>query len=281
MPDGATLQGVTAMIRRRLFPDLYAGVSEVVLNKAAERGSNIHAQVEFADEFGMASDTPEVIKYRQLLQSENLKPYTSEYVVSDEKHFASPIDKVYAVSDTDFILGDIKTTASLNTEFVRWQLSIYATLFERQNPGCKAVKLIAIWLRGDKGKIEAVERIPDEVIDELLACEVDGRHFNNPYSPVQSLLPERYKAMELQMIDIDSQLKALQKQRDTLLQGLKAEMEKAGVKKWETDSIRLTYVAPSKKETFDTKRFKADHPEIYSEYLRTTTTKSSIRFTTL
>ena len=281
MPDGVVLQGVTGMIRRQLFPDMYAGIDEAVLNKAAERGTNIHAQVEFADDFGMDSDTPEVVKYRQLCEAEGLQSYLSEYIVSDEKHFASPIDKVYKLADTEYILGDIKTTSVLNTEFVRWQLSIYATLFERQNPGCKAVKLIAIWLRGDKGKIEEVQRIPDEVVDELLDCEIGGRQFTNPLAPTTSLLPEQYKAMEMQIIDIDTQLKALQEQRETLLQGLKAEMEKAGVKKWETDNLRLTYVAPTTKETFDSKRFKAEHPDVYADYIKTTKTKSSIRLTTL
>ena len=146
-PDGRALQGITGMIERQLFPDEYTNVPKAVLINAADRGSNIHAQVEFCDDFGTTNDTPEVVNYQRLIKERGLIPTESEYLVSDNEHFASSIDKVYKVSDTEYILGDIKTCRVLNKDKVRWQLSIYATFFERQNPGCKVVGLLAIWGR--------------------------------------------------------------------------------------------------------------------------------------
>lgn len=280
-PDGRALQGITGMLQRQLFPDEYAGVDEETLKAAAERGSAIHAQVEFCDDFGTTfEDIPEVVNYQRLIKEGGYVPCESEYVVSDNEHFASPIDKVFEVSETEYILGDIKTVRNLNVDKVRWQLSIYAMLFERQNPGCKVVGLLAIWLRGDKAKITEVQRIPDSVIDELLLAEVEGRQFVTPLPSVNTL-PDRYKAMEMQILDLLAKKKEIEKQVETLSVRMKTEMEKAGVKKWETDNMRLTYIDPTTKETFDSKRFKEEHPEDYREYIKTTNVKSSIRITAL
>lgn len=280
-PDGRALQGITGMLQRQLFPDEYAGVDEETLKAAAERGSAIHAQVEFCDDFGTTfEDIPEVVNYQRLIKEGGYVPCESEYVVSDNEHFASPIDKVFKVSETEYILGDIKTVRNLNEDKVRWQLSIYATFFERQNPGCKVVGLLAIWLRRDKAKITEVQRIPDSVIDELLLAEVEGRQFINPLPSVNTL-PDRYKAMEMQILDLLAKKKEIEEQVKTFSERMKGEMEKAGVKKWETDNMRLTYIEPTIKETFDSKRFQDEHPESYREYIKTTKIKSSIRITSL
>lgn len=280
-PDGRALQGITGMLQRQLFPDEYAGVDEETLKAAAERGSAIHAQVEFCDDFGTTfEDIPEVVNYQRLIKEGGYVPCESEYVVSDNEHFASPIDKVFEVSETEYILGDIKTVSNLNVDKVRWQLSIYAMLFERQNPGCKVVGLLAIWLRGDKAKITEVQRIPDSVIDSLLAAEVEGRQFANPLPSVNTL-PDRYKAMEMQILDLLAKKKEIEEQVKTFSERMKTEMEKAGVKKWETENMRLTYIDPTTKETFDSKRFKEEHPESYKKYTKTTKVKSSIRITAL
>lgn len=280
-PDGRALQGITGMLQRQLFPDEYAGVDEETLKAAAERGSAIHAQVEFCDDFGTTfEDIPEVVNYQRLIKEGGYVPCESEYVVSDNEHFASPIDKVFQVSETEYILGDIKTVSNLNEDKVRWQLSIYATFFERQNPGCKVVGLLAIWLRRDKAKITEVQRIPDSVIDALLAAEVEGRQFVNPLPSVNTL-PDRYKAMEMQILDLLAKKKEIEEQVKTFSERMKSEMEKAGVKKWETENMRLTYIDPTTKETFDSKRFQEEHPESYKKYTKTTKVKSSIRITAL
>ena len=75
--------------------------------------------------------------------------------------------------------------------------------------------------------------------------------------------------------------KEIEEQVKTFSERMKGEMEKAGVKKWETDNIRLTYIEPTTKETFDSKRFKEENPESYKNYIKTTKVKSSIRITSL
>ena len=142
--DGILLQGVTGMIGRQLFPDKYSNIPKEILNAAARRGSLIHETIELVDDLGISNEMEEVKGYIDLKELYGLQYETSEYLVSDNKNFASCIDKVYRESDTEFSLGDIKTTYELDKDYIRWQLSIYAYLFEMQNPGCKVVRLFGI-----------------------------------------------------------------------------------------------------------------------------------------
>ena len=87
--------------------------------------------------------------------------------------------------------------------------------------------------------------------------------------------------MEMQILDLLAKKKEIEEQVKTFSERMKGEMEKAGVKKWETENMRLTYIDPTTKETFDSKRFKEEHPEDYKNYIKTTKVKSSIRITSL
>lgn len=77
--------------------------------------------------------------------------------------------------------------------------------------------------------------------------------------------------------DFEKQLKAIKEQEDILKQEILGEMEAKGIIKIETDDLMISYVASSDRETFDSKTFKAEHQDIYDEYVRMSPVKSSIR----
>lgn len=175
--NGKTLSGVTSLLNRQLFKDKYTGISEEMLAKAASRGSLIHETIELVDELGVSSDMPEVIAYLDIKSKNNLCTLENEYLVSDNEHIASSIDLVF----DDCSLADIKTTSKLDKEYVSWQLSIYAYLFELQNPTLKVNKLFAIWLpkpQYGKPALVEVERIPNDIIELLIECDKRGEQFD-------------------------------------------------------------------------------------------------------
>ena len=277
-PDGVCLQGITGMIERQLFPDKYSGVPDFVMKRAAERGSFVHEVCELVDDLGVAHESEEVRNYVMLKERYSLQYEASEYLVSDNEHFASCIDKVYRESDTEFSLGDIKTTYKLDKEYVRWQLSIYAFLFERQNPGCKAVRLFAIWLRGDKAELVEVDRIPDDTVISLMSAEVGGSKFANPYALPASPneLPQKYQEMEQAIVEIDRQERYWKEQKKTLMDGIMQEMVKAGAYSWESEAIRLTRKKEGIRKDFDKKSLEKDYPEIYAKYIIETPVSGSV-----
>ena len=164
---GKSLSGVTSMLSRTLFRDKYKGISKEVLQKAADYGHNIHEQIELVDSLGVTSDTLAVQDYLRMKEELGLTTLEGEYLVSDEDVIASSIDIVFS----DLTLADIKTTSKLDMEYLSWQLSIYAHLFEMQNPTLKVPRLLAIWLpkpRYGRSMYVEVPRKSKDAIEVLL-----------------------------------------------------------------------------------------------------------------
>lgn len=77
--------------------------------------------------------------------------------------------------------------------------------------------------------------------------------------------------------EFERQLKTIKEQEDLLKQAILNEMESKNIIKLETDNLTISYVAPTDRETFDSKTFKAEHQDLYDEYIRMSPVKSSIR----
>src|SRR5699024_4488573 len=249
-----------------------------IMKHAKERGAFVHEVCELIDDLGISHESEEAKNYRKLKERYGLQHEASEYLVSDNEHFASCIDKVYRESENEFSLGDIKTTYKLDKEYVRWQLSVYAFLFEKQNPGCKVVRLFAIWLKGKKSELTEVERIPDEVVIQLLSCEVNGTKFINPYAlPITSgELPMKYQEMEQSIIEIDRQERYWKEQKKTLVDGVMKEKVKAGVYSWKGENISFTRKKDSIRKNFNREAFERDYPGVYEKYMSDATVSGSV-----
>ena len=139
--NGVELQGITGLLRKHIFPNLYADIPQFVLDRAAERGTIIHESIELLDGgFAPAETTPELENYKHIKEENALTTVANEYIVTDNEHFASGIDLVLSDKEDNIILADIKTTSVLDKEYVMWQLSIYAYFLELQNPILKVIK---------------------------------------------------------------------------------------------------------------------------------------------
>ena len=60
--------------------------------------------------------------------------------------------------------------------------------------------------------------------------------------------------------------------------GMLQEMEEKGIYKMENEELSITYIAPTEREIFDTKRFKEDHPYVYHDYMKTSQVGAQVRF---
>lgn len=76
--------------------------------------------------------------------------------------------------------------------------------------------------------------------------------------------------------DFERKIKRLKQTEDELRGRILEEMEEKGIKKLETPNMTITYKAPFDKETFQSKEFRTDHPELYDAYVKISTNKSSI-----
>lgn len=273
--NGIALKGITGMIKSQLFPDMYKDIPQYILDKAAERGTMVHESIELFDAgFEPKDTTPELESYKRIKRENELTTLANEYIVTDKEHFASAIDLVLCKGEY-IILTDIKTTYTLDKEYVRWQLSIYAYLFELQNPELKVSKLYALWLRDDKSEFAEMERVDMGTIKELLQCEVYGRKFNT-ISKVGSM-PSEVKQAEKAVYTLIQQIKELNARKTELSQGLLKLMQDNGVKTYKGDYITLSCKAASTREDIDKKKLKEEYPEAYAACVKITNIKESLQ----
>ena len=281
------LSGITSMLERQLFPDTYTGIPESIIRQAAQYGTLVHQSIENFDMNWENDGTLEVTDYISMCTENGLVHEESEYQVTDGENYASMIDKVYRVNETTFDIGDIKTYGIMTPEKrekARWQLSIYAYLFELQNKKAKVRRIFVLHIRNKAKKdgssdhisdfIELV-RVPSEIVEELLLADSNGEQFSNPFS-----IPEDIRQQESEI----RQLIQAKTDAETRLNSIKARilamMEAQDVKSWATETMRITRKLPTTRNSFSLADFKVANPKIdIGPYMRTSQVAGSLTIT--
>lgn len=94
---------------------------------------------------------------------------------------------------------------------------------------------------------------------------------NNDLTLVEGAIKEikKFQKAQLQLELMEQQLKG----------AFQEAMEKTGISKWTTPdgSFKVTYIGETTSNTFDSKRFKEEHPDLYSEYQKPTVRKAYVK----
>lgn len=278
------LSGITGVLHKHLFPDEFDGIDEEILNKAAEYGTAVHKSIEDFESQWINDGSQEVSDYIQITRSYNLSHEISEYTVTDGENYASNIDKVYRVSDDTFDLADLKTYGQMSPdklEKAKWQLSIYAMMFEKVNPKAKVGRLFVIHIRNKERKdgtydhiseIIEVKRIPSEVCKELLEADHKGEKFYNPYD-----IPLEISSQEDTIIELMRQKAIIEERLNAIKGNILSQMEQLDARSWVGKQMRLTRKLATTRQTFDLKRFQAEHIDIdYAPYFKTSNVAGSL-----
>jgi len=80
-----------------------------------------------------------------------------------------------------------------------------------------------------------------------------------------------------QLYEFEKAMKELKEQEDEIKEAILKEMEDKNIKKIESENLLISYIAPSDRETFDSKTFRAEHSDMYDEYVKFSPVKSSVR----
>jgi hypothetical protein len=280
------LSGITGMLDRQ-FGYSYENVPENVLEEARIYGTALHKELEDFDAQWINSGSVECADYIQICKENGLSHAESEYCVTDGKDWASKIDKVYRTSDDTFDICDLKSYGSMTAEKqakARWQLSIYAYLFELQNKKAKVGRLFIIHLRNKPKKdgtfdhindIIFVERIPSEICKELLDTDLRGEQFKNPYA-----IPDDISAQEAEIRELMETKSSVEERLATIKANILTKMESLDIRTWATNTMRLTRKLPTTRASFNSSLFKADHPDMdFSPYERVSQVAGSLVIT--
>jgi hypothetical protein len=270
------LSGITERIGEVLYGgNKYAGVPEYIMERARMRGSLIHKEIEEYCVNGILGFTDELQRFIELQEKYGFKVLANEYTVTDFHKYATNIDLILYNGKLikDIELCDIKTTAELDREYLSWQLSINAYLLEKiiNEP---VIRLSTYWTRS--GEIIEIERKSNEEVERFLYDEINTVE---PQMPIDQHQAERFTALQTQIKGLKQQLAELEAIENEFKQVFMEKMKENGIKSFDLGAVKITYVAPTTRKSFDSKRFEAEHKELYGEYLKEIPVKENLKIT--
>ena len=154
--DGVIVPSVTQVLKVK-FGGMYESVAPEVLRKAGERGTAVHKSIEDYCTKGIDLGTTEVRHFRFLKNYYDLKPVKNEIPIivckDDIPVTAGRLDMILDIGG-DRAVADIKTTSTLNKEYLAYQLNLYRLGVLQCYPDLGAItKLYGIHIREDKRKL--------------------------------------------------------------------------------------------------------------------------------
>lgn len=178
--DGVITPSITQMLKYK-FGGMYEGINKDVLKKASDRGTHIHKVIEDYCRSGLESDERELHDFKFLQKRYGFEVVDNEVPVILEDKDGQPIgagrlDMVLKMGDK--IGGaDIKTTSTLQKEYVGYQLNLYRIAY-RQSYGIEWEFLRAIHLKDGKRKYVDLP-INEELIWEYIKEWQDARQMES------------------------------------------------------------------------------------------------------
>lgn len=282
------LFGITGAIQRQVAGTEYDGCPEYLIKRAGEYGTSVHKSIERLINDFEHDGTVETEDFRVLTQDLNIE--ASEYNVSDMDYYASNIDLVTRLTDTEFGLYDVKTysNAKLNKAQMtkaRYQLSIYAYLFELQNKGARVSELYVIHLCNKTKKdgsinhiaeLIPIERIPADICKALLDADRNGVQFTNPYE-----LPKEVEKKCKRIIKLIQTKKEAEEELNFIKKEILETMLFLSVDNWKGDGISFTRTAETTRSSFDLAAFKKKYPDLpYDDFIKKSNVAGSLKILT-
>ena len=83
--------------------------------------------------------------------------------------------------------------------------------------------------------------------------------------------------VSIKLAEFERAVKEFKAKEEELKQKILEEMESKGILSIKSPELTISYVAPTSRETFDSKTFRKDHPDLYDEYVNISMVKASVR----
>lgn len=170
--EGVVLPSITQVLKVK-FGGKYDGIPKATLERAAERGSEVHKAIEDFEKQGIECDLPELRNWKFLKRKYEFVCLDNEVPVvlfmDDEPIACGRLDLVLGENGV-IGLGDIKRTATLDKNYLAYQLNLYRIAYQ-QCYNTDISFLRGVHLRNDVRKYITLP------INEELAYEVINQYY--------------------------------------------------------------------------------------------------------
>lgn len=307
------LSGITGLIhsvlRLGVYPQADQYAQEVVIPRKGYYGKCVHKAIETYERLGIdATRYPEKtittksygeVTFPAHNVEKELQAYKEmkgdfacldvEFLV-DYGQYASCIDAIWVDKDGRIYLVDHKTNninyypgkADGLKQYLSWQLSCYAVMFERQT-GLEVAGFLANWITDEGHEQWVIERQPIDEVYHLLYTKAVltpcGFSYINNEMQVKEEMPavatQTDLAVPQEITAAIANLLHAEKAAKLMKERLRELMEQNNISKWECDEFTATIGKASSSTSLDSKALKAAEPEIYDRYTRTIEKKGS------
>lgn len=288
----ATISVTELLHKHKLAPD-YGNVNKNLLKKSAERGKEIHKDLE--DILMKPNYSPKSPEGEQFLEwvKENLDCGVGEQklgYIYNEMIIAGTADVMGFLKDGSLMIADHKTTSKFQEEYVSWQVSLL-DYFARQLKGEKingkvfkwkgAAKFYCFHYHDGKFDVHELKKIPDEEIEQLIKDEYEGRIYQRRELVISNELKEQFLKAEKFLAEVEKTYKEAEENAKKIREQMLSFFEQQNIKSWESPSglVKVSYIEPSDRISVDSTKLKKEYPEVYSKCQKLTKVKSQIRVT--
>lgn len=238
-------------------------------------------------EYGKALE-PQIREYVNAINETNFQPATR---VDQIRKIRSNTDGFDPENGENGMILEIKTHGKnldikpyvAQMQLYMWQFNVpygWLALYERPDD-------FDIEFDADRLKFKVIER-DDEYVQKILDAvetfwirceylkenpEMTEQEFMAIGQNEITVVARQIEKLELQLV----QFNQLQEKYKSMKKKLYDLMEEYNIKKWETDRIIITRTLPTKRESLDSKKLKADHPDLFETYKKVSTVAGSVR----
>lgn len=278
---GAVLPSVTQIIGKVYGTGLENAPSHFV-ERAAEKGTVIHKEIENYLKTGEHGETKEFEVWHKWFGFGNPIygwPLTSEFNPKVEFLISSFTENGSFAGTADFLANgfiyDWKTCKTATKKQIKkWQMQLSMYCYALRQMGNIVNEPLKVVHITDKVEVINVDYLGDEWVEETIRKYYSGEKVEQ--KPETSLQTVDEKTL-VHFGNVLKQIAELEKSIEPIREQIKAEMEKRQILALKAGNVSVTYVCPTTRETFDTKRFKAENVDLYKQYTKTSEVKSSIR----
>lgn len=228
---------------------------------------------------------PQIREYINSINETNFKPATK---IDEERKIRSNTD---GFDEEAGLILEIKTHGKNPTmnvyeaqmQLYMWHFGVefgWLALYERPDDFDIEFDVERLQIKLIERDDEYVQKILDAVETFWIRCEYLK---DNPEMTEQefmaigqneiTVVARQIEKLELQLV----QFNQLQEKYKSMKKKLYDLMEEYDIKKWETDRIIITRTLPTKRESLDSKKLKADHPDLFETYKKVSTVAGSVR----
>lgn len=284
---------VTELLRKHGLAPSYGGVSAEVLNAKAERGTDIHKDLECLIKF--ANYTP------MTTEGEAFKKYLDDFVdaATAEQLLAYKYKAMWIAGTADVLgffkkkdkgcfVADHKTTYTINKEYVSWQCSIldYMLRHLKEPINGKEIKwkganeLLCFHYDKD-GELTVIklDRVPDEEIEALFEAEYTGQIYQRKELVVEGEITGNLAQIKATLESLNARKKQLEQQEAKYKEIILQKMEEQGIKSFEDkeSGLKLTYIGKQERLVVDSDKLRRMYPMVYGECSKISTQKAYVK----